>query len=307
LKFGLEFVQFEVNYTPQVQEGVSNNIQPAPLGEMLKGVAGTARSFKNMVANGNLSDGVIGGIVETVVGVAGGAIAGAASLLSFNLSDSILDVLQGAQIDMPQFWESSSAQLPVATYTMQLRAGGGDFLSQLKGVYIPLFCILAGGFPQGVGESSHVHPFYCQLYDKGRLNKPCSMITNVSISRGVGNLGYDDSWRALAIDVTFDVTDLTPVVAVPAMPGMLVPGHPMTNYIWALASTELDVYINGLTSMSNSVERLGRRFNSFFDKANMANRAGEYIKGSGLRHLIITSYALQAATSEYSNNVDPSR
>lgn len=307
LKFGLEFVQFEVSYTPQTQEGASNNVQPAPLGEMMRGVAGSARTFKNMVANGNIGDGIISGFIETVAGVAGGAISGAASLASFGISDSLLDVLQGAQIDMPQFWESSSAQLPVASYTMQLRAGGGDFLSQLKGVYIPLFCLLAGSLPQATGEASHVHPFYCQVYDKGRLNKPCAMITNVSISRGVGNLGFDDNWKGLAIDVTFDVTDLTPVMAVPAMPGLLVPGHPMTNYIWALASTELDVYINGLTSMSNSLQRLGRRFNSFFDAANLGNMGAGYIKGSPIRWGVITSYALQAATGEYSDNLDPAR
>lgn len=307
LKFGLEFVQFEVSYSPQVQEGVSNNVQPAPLGEMLRGIAGSARTFKNMIANGNLGDGAISSIIETVAGVAGGVISGGVSLLTMGSSDGLLDVIQGAQIDMPQFWESSNAQLPVATYTMQLRAGGGDFLSELKGVYLPLFCLIAGSFPQAVGESSHVHPFYCQVFDKGRLTKPCAMITNITISRGVGNLAFDENWKGLAIDVTFDVTDLTPVMAVPAMPGMLVPGHPMTNYIWTLASTELDVYINGLTSMSNAVERLSRRFNSIFDKANLANMAAQMIKGNTLRYIIIPSYAHGLATDGYSNVLDPRR
>lgn len=193
--------------------------------------------------------------------------------------------------------------LPTASYTLQLRSTGADMLSQLKGIYLPLFCIVAGSFPQAVGESSHVHPFYCQLFDKGKVMRDCGMITRVTVSRGVGSLGYDQNWRALAIDVTIEVTDLAPILAVPALPGLLVPGHPMTNYIWALSSVELDMKIHGMTMMTKNLERVARRANSIFDKANLANSFAQMAKGSGLRWFVNPQAALGFPSDSMSDGI----
>ena len=137
--------------------------------------------------------------------------------------------------------------------------------------------------------------------------RPCAMITNISISRGIGNLGYDEHWNALAIDVTIDVTDLAPVLAVPAMPGLLSPGHPMTNYIWALSSVEMDMYLHGLTQISKNIERVTRATNSLFDKANIANNVAQFFKGTPLRYIVSPGYAFNLAGGEYMDSIDPVR
>lgn len=292
MKYGAEFVAFDVSYTGTVEESVSNNVQPSPLGEMMRSIAGSARTLRNVTANGNIGDGVAASLAEGTISLISGLATGAANLVTFQFADNLLDILQGAQVDMPQFWESSNMTLPTASYTLQLRSSGGDMLSQLRGIYLPLFCIIAGSFPQAVGESAHVHPFYCQLFDKGKVMRDCGMITRITVARGVGNLGYDQNWRALAIDVTIEVTDLAPILAVPALPGLLVPGHPMTNYIWTLSSIELDMKLHGMTILSKSLERISRRTNTIFDKANIANSVMGYAKGSAARWFINPQAAL---------------
>ena len=305
LNYGAEFVGFDVNYGGPVSEGVSSSTTPSPLADLLNGISTSSRNMRYATANGNISDGIISSTVGAVVGLVGRLASVAADELTFGTSTSLLDLLQGPKIDMPQFWDSSTVTAPAANYTIPLRSPAGDSLSLLKNIYFPLFCIIAGAYPQAVGASAHVHPFYCQLWDKGRLNRNNSMITNISISRGVGNLGFSDEWQGLAIDVTIEVTDLAPILSVPTTYGMITASDPISAYIGTLASVEIDSQLHGLTRIANNVERISRYFNTTFDSANIARNIAQGIKGNVIRWVVIPAQSLGLGDEESFRGVAP--
>lgn len=288
---GAEFVAFDVSYTGSVQDGVTNSVTPSSLSEGFNAIASTGRGFKYSTANGNIGGGAIGELLQSGVGLVAGVLKGALNWVTADIGGNILDALGGANIDIPMFWDSSTVQLPTANYTIQLRAGGGDIISLLKGIYLPLFCIMNGAFPQSTGGSSHANPLYCQVYDKGRLQKNLAMITGLTITRGAGNLGFNERGMALGIDVTIEVTDLSPILTIPTYGGMLEPGEPMSAYLQTLAAVTIDAQLYGTTRLAKTMERYSRRLDTLTSAGYASNAIAQGIKGSVFNRLYNPRYA----------------
>ena len=81
--------------------------------------------------------------------------------------------------------------------------------------------ILAGGLPRATGKQSWTAPFICQLYDRGRSQIQLGMIDSISVTRGTSNLGFNNKGVALAMEVSFSVTDLSSIMAMPTSTGSL--------------------------------------------------------------------------------------
>jgi hypothetical protein len=95
----------------------------------------------------------------------------------------------------------------------------GNPISQLLNLYIPLSMLLAGALPLATGKQSYTSPFLCQLFDKGRCQTRLGIIDSLSITRGTGNLGFDNEGHAMAIDITFTVKDLSSIMYMPIAEG----------------------------------------------------------------------------------------
>ena len=82
--------------------------------------------------------------------------------------------------------------------------------------------LLAGVLPRSTGKSSYTSPYYCQFFDRGRVQSKLAMIESVSVTRGTSNLQFDLTGQALAIDVTFDIVDLSTIMHMPISSGGLL-------------------------------------------------------------------------------------
>lgn len=213
---GSAFVSFRVNATGPTQESFTNGTKESDLQNKINGMSSASRSTNFSMANGN----IIGGAAGALLGEAIGAVKTFASGIGDQLEISGLAALGGAAfVDMPKHWESSAAQLPRASYTISLTSPYGNPISQLINLHIPLAMILAGGLPLSTGKQSYTSPFLVELYDQGRCQTRLGMIDSISISRGTGNLGFNNAGKSMGIEVTFTVMDMSSILHMPIEQG----------------------------------------------------------------------------------------
>lgn len=209
---GAAFTTFRVNHTGTASESFSNSTRDSEISSKFNGMASSARNARFSVAEGNISDGVLGSMV--------GAVGGAVKDFVMGALDSVgiagLGALAGnAFVDIPKHWDGSTANLPRMEYTLELRSPFGNKMSRFMNLWIPVSMLLAGALPRSTGTQSYNSPFLVELYSKGRAQTRLGIIDSMTITRGVGNLGWTPDGEALGVDVTFSVIDLSSVMHMP--------------------------------------------------------------------------------------------
>ena len=213
---GGAFASFRVNATGSVSESFSNSVGESDIANKINGMSSSARSTNFSFGNGNLVGGAIGAGLGAVIG----GVKDIASGVMDQLNISGLAALGGsAFVDIPKHWQSSQAQLPRASYTINLVSPYGNAMSQLVNLYIPLCMLLAGALPLSTGRQSYTSPFLLELYDQGRCQTRLGMIDSMQITRGTGNLGFSADGHAMGIDVTFSVVDMSSILHMPISQG----------------------------------------------------------------------------------------
>lgn len=209
---GAAFASFRVNATGPVQESFTNTVGESNLQSKFNGISADARSKRFDFADGN----IVGGAVGAAFGMVKDAVTGFATGLLDSVQMSGLASLAGsAFIDMPKYWQSAVANLPRASYTINLVSPYHNPISQILNIDIPLCMLLAGVLPKSTGPMSYTGPFILELYDRGRCQTRLGMIDSLSITRGVGNVGFNQDGKALGVDVTFSIVDLSSVMHMP--------------------------------------------------------------------------------------------
>ena len=205
---GSQFAAFRVDYTGSVSESFSNSVGESEIAGKLNGASATGRDA-NFNFGGVMEDlknmPIVSQIISATADVAKGV------LDSFSMS-GLLALAGGSFVDIPKHWQSSSASLPRASYTIHLGSPYGNPISQINNIYIPLAMLLAGALPLSTGKQSYTSPFLCELYDKGRCQTRLGMIDSLSITRGTSNLGFDKKGKPLAIDVSFSIVDMSSIM-----------------------------------------------------------------------------------------------
>lgn len=234
---GSAFAGFRVNYTGAMSESFANSFGESDVASKINSASASARNMKFDLAGGNLGDGIL---AKTAEGIMGAAKDVASGLLD-SVGASGLAALGGsAFVDIPQNWQQATANLTSMSYTINLRSPYGNPMSQMINLYIPLAMLLAGALPLSTGMHSYTSPFLCELYDKGRCQTRLGMIDSISITRGVGNLGFNRDGNAMGIDVTFTVKELSTILHMPIAQGMSVVGAGALAAVSTLGSTALD-------------------------------------------------------------------
>lgn len=205
---GAQFVTFRTSYTGTTSESFSSSVEESQIAQKFNSTSSSARSARFDWANGKL--GVPG--VDQVMSAVNQFVAG--TLEGFQMS-GLLALAGNAFVDIPKTWSGSTANLPTAQYTIKLRSPYGSRMSRLMNLYIPLSMLLAAALPLSTGKRSYTSPFICEAYCRGRHAIRLGMITDMSITRGVGNLGWTQDGDALGIDVTFTIADLSSVMHLP--------------------------------------------------------------------------------------------
>lgn len=217
---GSAYAVFKVDHTGSVTESFSNSTVESDLSQKLNSTSSQVRQARFSFADGNIVGGD-GGILSTVLGSVKDVVMGALDGATFGFSNLLTGLAGSGYIDIPNNWQSSSAQLPRSSYSMQLISPYGNPISIIQNIDIPLCMILAGALPLSTGKQSYTSPFLCQVFDRGRCQKRLAMIESLSINRGVSNLPFNLKGTALAIDVEFTIVDLSSIMHMPVSTGKL--------------------------------------------------------------------------------------
>ena len=271
---GSEWATFRVDYTGSQQESFSSSTADSPLGQKINGMSGQARTLRMDLADGNVIPGL-----GTLLGSVKDVIGGVADVLHI---DGIAALAGSAFVDIPKHWDGSTASLTHANYTISLRSPYGNPVSQLMNLYVPLSMLLCGALPLSTGAQSHTSPFLCELHDKGRMMTRLGIIDSISVTRGAGNLGFNNQGQALGIDVSFSILDLSSIMAVPIMPGFDI-FHPLrglfdsdnafSDYLMTLASMPLPDVVYRFPILKYQI---GRRIADFHSMTSPA-AVGSYL------------------------------
>lgn len=215
---GAEFAVFRVDYTGSVSEAFGNSTAESELSQKLNNISSQAREARFSFADGN----IVGGAIQDVISAAGQVAMGALDGVTLGFSGLIPGLGGSGYVDIPKHWQSSSVTLPRGSYTISLISPYNNPISRMINIWIPFYMLLAAVVPRSTGKQSYTSPFYCQLYDRGRLQSRTAMIEQLQFQRGTSNLGFDLSGQALQIDVSMQVVDLSTIMHMPMSTGGLL-------------------------------------------------------------------------------------
>ena len=237
---GADWVSFRVDYNATVSESFSNSTQPHQLAGQINAASNQARMSRINMADGNIGSGLISGSISTVIDTAKNL---ANSVLAgFQLS-GLAAVAGNAFVDVPNVYGDSTANLPRIDCSMQLRTPYGNKLSLLRNIWVPFSCILAGTLPISHGMHAYGSPFLVEAYMQGRAAIRLGIIDNLSVTRGVGNVGWNQERMPLGVDISFSIVDMSTILHMPITANM---GGLGTKGIMALGTAADWFFQNGV-------------------------------------------------------------
>lgn len=207
---GAAFAVFNVEHTGSVGESFSSSFGSNPIEATFNSLSAKTGAIGTMVTQ---AAGMVPGL-DDALKLMGDTAATALASATAGLANPLLALAYGVNITMPKIWEQSSANLPSASYKMKLVSPYGNPYSQLFSLYLPFSMLAAGALPRSTGAASYLSPFFCQSYDRGRVNIGLGMIRNLNITRGTSNLSFTRAGHANAIDIEFEIANLDEIVAV---------------------------------------------------------------------------------------------
>lgn len=205
---GSAFVNLAVNYTGAGTTTFSNSLKDTNLHGVMNGLSGTARDARVSAADFNTGFGFIDSAVGFVRGLFGG-------VMDKVHLQGLMALAGNAFVDIPKQWDNSTATFPTATFTMELRSPYGNDLARYLNLYLPIATLLAGALPQSAGPQSYTSPSVCECYCQGLAAIRLGMITDLTITAGTGNLGYNSNRQPLGFDVQFTVADMSSLMHAP--------------------------------------------------------------------------------------------
>lgn len=212
LNDGGQFVTFRLDNPGTSSESFSNTVKESGIAEKMNSLSSSGRATRFNMMDGQAFGGMLGATIGAAVNTVGDLIRGFGDSVGIS---GIGQLFGNALVDIPKYWDGSTADLPKTTFTMSLQAWSGDPLTRYQDLMIPLAMILAGALPRSTGYQSYTSPFLLEYYCKGRSSTRFGIIDSLQITRGTGNVGFTDDHKPLAIDVTFTVADLSSVMHMP--------------------------------------------------------------------------------------------
>lgn len=204
----LQWLVLKVDAVDNVSESFSNSTAQSEIQQRLNTLSSGNQSARFSLSDFNTGfkgiDAVIKMVKDTVSGVASGL-----------QLDGLVSLTGTGFVDIPERWDSSTADFPSASYSLQLRAPYGNLLSQFINIDVPLACLLAAALPISHGNQSFGSPFLCEMYIQGKNVIRLGMISSLSITRGTGNLGWAPDGSTIGVDVSFTIKDLSTVMHAP--------------------------------------------------------------------------------------------
>lgn len=268
---GYEYVGFKVDATGPISASFSNQAGEPELSSSINGLSSSMLSKRFSFSNGATGipgvDTVLSSVKDFALGLAAGVdLAGLISLAGSSF------------VDIPDHWQSSSADLPTEQYTIPLRSPYGNKLSRFMNLMFPLSMLLAGALPISHGRQSWGSPFLCEVFSVGRTIKRLAMIESLSVTHGVGNLGFNRSNEALGIDITMNVKDMNRLFHAPIdtgfrwsapLKGIFDDENAFNDYISVISSTGMAELTVPTRRFAKNVNLRLAQLDSFWSTSNL--------------------------------------
>lgn len=290
---GTAFVTFKVDGIPTQGENFSVQTGTIGLEDMLNSASDSAEATKRTFANGNLGDGVIASAAESVVSAVDAFIGGTLEALGF----SAYGVLTGsAKINLPNVITSTQSSLPATNLSITLRCPNPTPEAYLQDILIPMFCIIAGGVARSTGRQSYQHPWLCRFHCKGMNEIREGVISNITITRGEGNVAWSANRYPTEVRMDVEVTNLNEVLHVPIEQtlfkstlgfGFFDEDTALSDYIDALTARTLPDSYYAMARLGKAWERTKYAWNEVLSPARIAMETSATMPGRWLNAIAI--------------------
>lgn len=208
-RMGSDFVTWRVDHTGVQTESFNSSVKEAGITGTINSMSGEARSKRFNFADGNIDS---AGITQWAADAARQFMTGIA--VKFDMQ-GIAALAGNAFVDIPQVWDTSSADVNRSTFTIPLRSPYGHDYSRMVNLLIPMCGLLCMALPISTGAQSWSSPFILELFNKGRTRIRTGIVDSISVQRGVGDVGWTPDGKFLGVDVTLSIIDLSQVVHMP--------------------------------------------------------------------------------------------
>jgi hypothetical protein len=284
---GAQFITYRIDNPGNTGESFNNSTRESDIASTLNGFSGGMKNTRFSLMDGQIAGlrdipvvgDMIVGAMEQVKGVITGAIAGAKL-------DGLLGLAGSAFVDIPKHWESSTANMPRAEFTIPLRSPYGNDASRYQAILLPIATLLAAALPMATGGASYTSPFLCECYVQGRCQIRLGMIESLTFTRGTGNQGWTPDGKFLGVDVTVSVVDMSSILTVPVGSAMsptdlldpdalvakiLGEDSPWHDYLAVLTSMSLSSQIYQFPKLMRNITRFGANWDAFWSVSHGAN------------------------------------
>lgn len=275
---GQDFVTFGVEYNGTVSETFTNGTRESDIASRVNGMSSGAREARFSFSDGNTGSSLIDGAVGAVRDFASGVLDGVHM-------GGLLSLAGAAFVDIPKHWENSTITLPTASYSMELRTPYGNKFSRFMNLQIPIAFLLAAALPISTGKASYTAPFLVEMYHRGRNQIRLGLIESLSITRGAGNMGWNNRSEFLGVDVSFTIVDLTSIIHFPIDGGFNLL-HPFKgifdadnagmDYLATLGNLSMADQIYKLRKLSLNLTRKREQFDTFWSRAHFASATDNF-------------------------------
>lgn len=274
-KNGSAFLNLGVNYTGGGSMSIANATKETIIAGTLKGVSSTARDSRISLSDFKTGFSFIDGAVKMV----GDVFSGAMDAVSMS---GLMALAGNAFIDFPKQWDDSTATVPTANFTIELRSFTGNMIADYLYLYTTVSCLLAGATPLSTGAQSYTSPFVCEAYCRGSFAIRYGMITNLTVRHAVGNLGYTaGDRRPLAFDIDVEIADFSSVYHAAISNGMspinifkrvFDDDNAFGDYISTISGLQLDDMVNPKRKLSIKMATQIKNVKSWWSPTHIASR-----------------------------------
>ena len=270
---GSQFVTFRVDSQGPVSESFSNSFQQSQIQQRMNQMSSAASELRFSAANGNL--GIPG--VDQLIQLATNVVTGGLDAIGF---DSLIALAGQALVDIPQSWESSSAQFPSSQYNIELRAWSGNKICIFSQLIVPTVMMLAAALPMSTGLQSYTAPFLCELFSQGRNQIRLGMFKDLTISRGEGNVGWTRNHQPLGINISFSIADFSTVMHAPIdvgfkplnpLKGIFDEDNAFSDYMSVLGAASMADMIYPTRKLAVRWTQKKLNFSSYWSMSRMSN------------------------------------
>ena len=206
---GFDAITFRVAHEGAVTDSFSNSAARSGMADMFNSQVKSVNNLKFDMAGGTTGIGIVDKIVNGAKDIFMGLASG------MTIANIPMALMGNSFINIPEHWESSSANLHKETYTLKFKATYATLYSQITNIWAP-FSLLAGlALPNSAGPSAQTTPFMIKSFCQSRQIIRNGMIGNITFRFGEGPTGWTRDRHPLNMTVEIDIYDMDPALSIP--------------------------------------------------------------------------------------------